>query len=153
MNKFIEAEDYVMFYQNGKLYNKVQYVKFTRRDQEYLRYMYSMLYGHIKEYKNLNPEQRGLYNWFFTEDQKHLPRPTRIKGKVYNTWATFLEGLEDNFATGTDNFTTKHLEGVQEAVNFAVEYFTNVHSSFEPMEQAPTVNIVPANKAYMMASV
>ena len=149
MNKFIEAEDYIMYYKKGKLYKKVQYVKFTRRDQEYLRFMYSMLYGHIVEYKNANSDQAALYDWFFTEPQTHLPRPTRISGKLYNTWATFLEGLEDNFESGTTNFTTKHLKGVEEAVNYAVEYFTNVHADFEPNEQAPKVTIVPANKAVM----
>ena len=74
MNKFIEAEDYIMYYKKGKLYKKVQYVKFTRADQEYLRYMYSMLYGHIVEYKNANSDQAALYDWFFTEPQTHLPR-------------------------------------------------------------------------------
>jgi len=111
--------------------------------------MYSMLYGHIKEYKNTSPSQAGLYKWFFEEPQTQLPRPTRISGKIYNTWATFLEGLEDNFESGTSNYTTKHLKGVEEAVNYAVEYFTNVHADFQANDEAPKINIIPANKAVM----
>lgn len=152
MNKFIESEEYNMYYQNGKLYKKVQYVKFSKQDQEYLRYMYSMLYGHIKQYRNASADQTALYNWFFTENQTHLPRPTRISGKIYNTWATFLEGLEDNFASGTTNFTTKHLKGVEEIVNYAVDYFTIAHPDFEPNNEAPKINMIPANKAVMKAT-
>jgi len=152
MNKFIEAEDYKMFYQHGKLYKKVQYVKFSRADQEYLRYMYSMLYGHIVEYRYTSTDQSALFDWFFTENQTHLPRPTKLSGRIYNTWGTFLEGLEDNFESGTTNFTTKHLKGVEEIVNYAVDYFTIAHSDFEPNEEAPRIKMIPANKAVMVAT-
>jgi len=82
--------------------------------------------------------------WFFDTPQDHLPRPSK-KAKLktqYNTWASFLQGVDSNFDEGTDDFSLKQLEYVVEAVNMAVKYFSNKWIDFEPQVQANRVRLL-----------
>lgn len=143
MNKYFNAGSTNIYYKTRK-YGTVTYAKMDPDDQAYLRYMYSMLYGHVKEYKTSTQTQRLLYNHFFNNVQKSLPKPSKNSGiGKYNTWATFLEGLEHNFnCTDTKDFSTKQIEHVEDIVNQAVDYFTIAHPDFEPTVQAPNVKLI-----------
>jgi hypothetical protein len=143
MNKFFPAEETVIAYKQKKL-PTITYAKMNDLDKDYLRYMYSMFYGHILDQKDTDAEQRGLYTWFFDTPQDHLPRPSkRAKVKTqYNTWASFLQGVEHNFLDGTDDFSLKQLEYVVEAVNMSVKYFNDRWPDFEPNTSANYVKLL-----------
>jgi hypothetical protein len=143
MNKFFPAEETVIAYKQKKL-PTITYAKMNDLDKDYLRYMYSMFYGHILDQKDTDAEQRGLYTWFFNTPQDHLPRPSkRAKVKTqYNTWASFLQGVEHNFLDGTDDFSLKQLEYVVEAVNMSVKYFNDRWPDFEPNTSANYVKLL-----------
>jgi hypothetical protein len=103
-----------------------------------------MFYGHIIAHSDINADQKGLYQWFFNTPQDHLPKPSkRAKLKTqYNTWATFLQGVEHNFIDGTDDFSLKQLEQVVEAVNMSVNYFNDLWPDFEPNTAANRVTLL-----------
>lgn len=143
MNKFFPVEETVIAYKQKRL-PTVTYAKMNSLDKDYLRYMYSMFYGHILDQRDFDAEQRGLYTWFFDTPQDHLPKPSK-KAKVktqYNTWASFLHGVEHNFLEGTDDFSLKQLEHVVEAVNMSVNYFSERWVDFEPLVQANKVRLL-----------
>lgn len=143
MNKHFPAEDRVIAYKQKRL-PTITYAKMNSDDRDYLRYMYSMFYGHIMANCNIDAEQRGLYTWFFDTPQDHLPKPSKIaKVKTkYNTWASFLQGVEHNFLNGTEDFSLKQLECVVEAVNMSVNYFNDKWADFEPHVQANRVKLL-----------
>ena len=143
MNKFFPAEERVIAYSQKRL-PTITYAKMHRDDRDYLRYMYSMFYGHLIAHCNTNADQKGLYQWFFNTPQDHLPKPSkRAKLKTqYNTWATFLQGVEHNFIDGTDDFSLKQLEQVVEAVNMSVKYFNDRWPDFEPNTSANYVKFL-----------
>ena len=143
MNKYFPPEDNLkIYYKKGKKYNSAQYVNIDAGHQEYLRWCYSMLYGHVKEYRKDNTFQRELYNQFFFAKQDDLPYPTRAKRGSFNTYATFLEGLEDNFEQGTKDFTVKQLPHVVEVCNIAYNYFNSKHTDFLPNATIYVVDMV-----------
>lgn len=128
-----------------KVLPTITYAKMKKSDRDYLRYMCSMLWGHIKANKDLNPEQYGLYNWFVNSDQKKLPKPSKKSNlnRKYNTWSTFIQGVEHNFLYDqTEDYSLKQLEHIVEAVNMAVEYFTTTWQDFEPQYQACYVKLL-----------
>ena len=143
MNKYIEPDPIEIVYTLGHKHKNVQYVKIQPNDLDYMRYMYSMLWGHIEAYKNYDNDQRHLHLWFFGVEQPHLPKPTKLKHRQYNTWGTFLQGIEHNFLyNNTRDLTTKSLEGLEEAVNMSVQYFTSKWQDFEPNQEAPQIKLV-----------
>lgn len=145
MNKYIDTDPLKIYYRKGKKHNTAQYMVLDNSHQTYLRWAYSMLYGHIKHFKDENTFQKQLYLQFFFCEQKDLPRPTRLK-RGYNTYASFLEGLEDNFATGTRNFTAKQLPHLETIANMAYNYFTGPHADWEPNIEIHQVDLVPISK-------
>jgi len=149
MNKhFPPTEPLKIYYRKGKKHNTAQYITLDASHQEYLRWCYSMFYGHVKAFKDENPFQSEFYKQFFFCDQKDLPRPTRGKKGAYNTYASFLEGLEDNFElTGTRDFTEKQLPHVVEICNMAYNYFTGKHEDFLPNDTIYIVNMVAFSKS------
>ena len=141
MNLYFDAEPQTIFYMNGHKHNDVQYITMPDRDLAYMRYMYSMLWGHILEYRDASPFANEMYLQFFVKPDKDLPRPSRLKSK-YNTWATFLQGIEHNFLyEGTKNLTAKQLPHVVKAVNLAVEYFTQAYPDFDANMNAYAVRM------------
>ena len=141
MNLYFDAEPQNIYYVNGYLHNRTQYVDIKQDDLLYIRYMYSMLWGHILEYKDTSPFAQEMYIQFFVKPDPDLPRPSRLKSK-YNTWATFLQGIEHNFVyEGTKNLTDKQLPHVIKAVNLAFEYFTEAYPEFDPNMNAYPVRI------------
>jgi hypothetical protein len=148
MNKhFPPTEPLKIYYRKGKKHNTAQYITLDASHQEYLRWCYSMFYGHVKEFKNASDTQTEFYKQFFFCDQPDLPRPTRGKKGAYNTYATFLEGLEDNFVkTGTRDFTVKQLPHVVQICNMAYNYFTDMYPDFEPNTSIYRVNMVAFSK-------
>ena len=146
MNKFFSPdENKKVYYRKGKKHNTAQYITLDAGHQAYLRWCYSMFYGHVKAFKDDTPFQMEFYKQFFYCDQKDLPRPTRTK-KGYNTYASFLEGLEDNFElTGTRDFTAKQLPHVVDICNMAYNYFTGKHEDFLPGTSIYIVSMEPLN--------
>jgi hypothetical protein len=144
MNKFFPPQEPLkIYYRKGKQHNTAQYITLDSGNQQYLRWCYSMFYGHVKAFKDQSPFQTAFYQEFFFKEQKSLPRPTRTK-KGYNTYASFLEGLEDNFElTGTKHFTAKQLPHVYEVCNMAYNYFTGRHEDFEPNASIYQVKMIP----------
>ena len=146
MNQHFDTpEEQYIYYVNGHRHDKTQYVDIKPEDLAYIRYMYSMLWGHILEYRDTSTFAEEMYIQFFVKPDPDLPRPARLKAK-YNTWATFLQGIEHNFVyNNTKNLTEKQLPHVIKAVNLAVEYFTVAYRDFDPNMQAYPVRI---KKAY-----
>ena len=144
MNKYFKQEQPLkIYYRKGKKHNTAQYITLDSGHQEYLRWCYSMFYGHVKAFQDDSPFQAEFYKQFFYCDQKDLPRPTRGKKGAYNTYASFLEGLEDNFElTGTRDFTEKQLPHVVQICNMAYNYFTGKFEDFLPNSTIYIVNMV-----------
>jgi hypothetical protein len=106
-----------------------------------------MFYGHVKAFKDDSDQQNLFYKQFFFCDQPDLPRPTRGKKGGYNTYASFLKGLEDNFElTGTRDFTVKQLPHVVQICNMAYNYFTDMYPDFEPNTSIYRVNMVACSQ-------
>lgn len=143
MNKHFPAGETIIGYKQKKL-PTITYAKMNADDRDYLRYMYSMFWGHILEHCNTDKDQRELYDWFFNKPQTHLPKPSKIaKVKTkFNTWGSFLQGVEHNFLNGTEDFSLKQLEHVVEAVNMSVQYFSTKWVDFEPQTQANYVKLL-----------
>lgn len=149
MNKYFPPQEPLnVYYRKGKKHNTAQYITLDAGHQDYLRWCYSMFYGHVKASKADSPFNMEFYKQFFFCEQKGLPRPTRAKKGSYNTYASFLEGLEDNFElTGTRDFTEKQLPHVVDICNMAYNYFTGKHEDFEPNATIHVVDLVPLTSA------
>lgn len=144
MNKYFEPETVRIFYKTRQMTPTVTYAKMSNSDRDYLRGMCITLLEHIEQHKDSTQNQRMLYNWFFSNVQKKLPKPSKTSGiGKFNTWATFIQGMEHNFEnTGTEDYSMKQLEHVEEVVNMAVDYFTVAHPDYEPTLQAPYVELI-----------
>jgi hypothetical protein len=123
------------------VHHNTQYVSINLREMLYIRRMYGLFWGHVMTERDSGFEGRGYYTEVFEVPRRHLPKPSKLKQR-YNTWGTFLQGLEWNFQDGTRHFTEKQLPHIAEAVNMAVVYFTDIYPDFLPEEQAYQIEFV-----------
>ena len=123
------------------VHHNTQYVSINIRDMLYIRRMYSLFWGHVMTEAECGFEGRGFYTEVFEVPRKHLPKPSKLNQR-YNTWGSFLQGLEWNFEDGTRHFTEKQLAGIEEAVNMAVVYFSDMYPDFLPEESAHQIKFV-----------
>lgn len=124
----------------GVVHN-TQYVSINPKQFRYIRDIYRLFLDHVKQNQYQDAQGRGMYELIYNTPQTHLPKPSRLKQR-YNTWASFLLGLEKNFATGTRHFTERQLPGIQEAVNMAVVYFTDLYPDVESEHSAYQIEFV-----------
>ena len=147
MNQFFDIEEdntIDIYYTLGVKLKTSRYINISRSHRDYLRYVYSLLWGHVKTYRDDSEFGRHMYYKMFVEYPEDLPKPTKGKQRK-NTWGTFLQGIEHNFLyAGTQDFTVKQLEHVIHIVNIAVEYFRVGYPDFDhPVELNP-VQLVKA---------
>lgn len=146
MNKFFDNTDIVreIPYSMGKKLKTTQYVNMSKADRDYLRYMYSMLWGHVYDNRVTGTAiASAMYDQMFVVEQTELPRPTKVKNRRLNTWGTFLQGVEHNFLyENTQDFTVKQLPHIVKIVNIAVEYFSVAYPDFEANTEVHKVKAV-----------
>ncbi len=137
MAEFFEVEqvqlptECVVEYYLGHSTPTTQYIKIKfRRDELLLREVCRAFIDHVRINKDNNADQSYIYNEVYRKDNK-LPKPDfKRTGLKYNTYASFINGIEDNFAENTRNYTLKQWPHVIDIANIAVEYFNNLHPKY-----------------------
>jgi hypothetical protein len=118
-------------YRYGINTGTTQYVKISRSDELFLREICKTFLEHVKINKDNNAIQKQLYSETFIQSQKDLPKPDfKRTGIKYNTYASFINGMEENFGDSTRNYTLKQWPHVIDIANIAVNYFNVIHPQF-----------------------
>ena len=138
MAEFFEVEQVTLptertiEYSLGHNTGTTQYITIKwRRDELLLREISRAFLDHARINKDNNADQRYIYDEVYNKPNKDLPKPDfKRTGIKYNTYASFVNGIEDNFADTTRHYTIKQWPHVIDIANIAVEYFNNVHPSY-----------------------
>lgn len=133
-----------VLYQFGHMHN-TQYITLDPGEQAHIREMLELFLGHIYYRAGASDFDDTAYDMVFNQPVKDLPKPDfKRTGKRYNTWDSFLTGVEQNFKNGTRDFSAKQLPHIAEAYNMAVIYFTQHYPEFEPSMQVRPIKFVRA---------
>lgn len=126
-----EPQTKTIIFREGVNTGTTQYVRISRGDELFLREICKVFLEHIKINKDNNDIQKQMYAETFVQSQKDLPKPDfKRTGIRHNTYASFINGMEDNFCDSTRNYTIKQWPHVIDIANIAVNYFNVIHPNF-----------------------
>jgi hypothetical protein len=130
-------------YRLGVNTGTTQYINIrSRSDELHLRKMCKSFIEHVRMNKDNNHYQKELYREVVSMPNKNLPRPRKeIAGISVNTYASFIDGIEKNFESGTVNYTEKQWDHVIDIANIAVNYFNDVHPTYFNKTLLPIVAV------------
>jgi hypothetical protein len=127
----VEPQTRTIIYRLGVNTGTTQYVKISRSDELFLRELCKVFLEHIKINKDNNAVQKQMYMETFIQSQNDLPKPDfKRTGIRHNTYASFINGMEENFGDSTRNYTLKQWPHVIDIANIAVNYFNVIHPKF-----------------------
>ena len=127
----VETKTRTVIYRLGVNTGTTQYVKISRSDELFLRELCKVFLEHIKINRDNNSIQKQMYTETFVQSQQDLPKPDfKRTGIRFNTYASFINGMEENFGDNTRNYTLKQWPHVIDIANIAVNYFNVMHPGF-----------------------
>ena len=126
-----EPTERVVEYYYGHSTRTTQYITIKwRRDELLIRELCRAFIDHVRINKDNNADQSYIYKEVYEKDN-NLPTPDfKRTGLKFNTYATFINGIEDNFAENTRHYSLKQWPHVIDIANIAVEYFNNIHPKY-----------------------
>lgn len=126
-----EPKTKTIVYRAGISTGTTQYVKISRGDELFLREICKVFLEHVKINRENNAIQKQMYTETFIQSQPDLPKPDfKRTGIRHNTYASFINGMENNFNDNTRNYTLKQWPHVIDIANIAVNYFNVMHPQF-----------------------
>jgi hypothetical protein len=132
-----------IIYRLGVNTGTTQYINIrSRRDELHIRKLCKSFIEHVRMNKDNNHYQKQLYREVVSTPNTNLPRPRKdIAGISVNTYASFIDGIEKNFESGTVNYTEKQWDHVIDIANIAINYFNDVHPTYFNKTLLPIVPV------------
>jgi hypothetical protein len=115
MNEFFEMQEDTtttapthreIYYSMGVNTGSTQYINIWRRNDElFIREVCKAFIESVRINKDNNAVHKQFYKEVFQDAQSSLPKPDRKRtGLTHNTYASFVNGIEENFEKGTRNY-------------------------------------------------
>ena len=132
-----------IIYRLGVNTGTTQYINIrSRSDELHIRKLCKSFIEHVRMNKDNNHYQKQLYREVVSTPNTNLPRPRKdIAGISVNTYASFIDGIEKNFESGTVNYTEKQWDHVIDIANIAINYFNDVHPTYFNKTLLPIVPV------------